>query len=88
MQVQFTAKFSKDLDKVSLKSVKNNIIQLIELFENSKDLNSIPNLKKLKGHKSAFRVRIGDYRLGFFYENDTVLFARILHRIDIYDSFP
>lgn len=88
MQVQFTAKFSKDLDKISLKSVKNSIIQIIELIENSKDLTSIPNLKKLKGHKSAFRMRIGDYRLGFFYENNTVLLARILHRKDIYDSFP
>ncbi len=61
------------------------LIRLVELEEN---LNTIPHLKKLAGHKSAYRVRIGDYRVGLFYENNTVIFARIIHRKDIYKVFP
>lgn len=88
MKVEFLNKFSKDIDRIHLKSVKNNLIKLIEQIEAAENLNNIPNLKKLVGHKSAYRVRIADYRVGFFYENQKVIFARIVHRKDIYDVFP
>jgi mRNA interferase RelE/StbE len=88
MQVEFLSKFSKDIDHISQKSVKSNVVKLIRLFEAADNLNNIPNLKKLVGHKSAYRVRIGDYRVGFFYENHKVILARIVHRKDIYKVFP
>lgn len=88
MQVEFLSKFSKDVDHISQKSVKNNLVKLIRLMESESDLNNIPNLKKLFGHKAAYRVRIGDYRVGFFYESRKVIFARIVHRKDIYKVFP
>ncbi|MDO8998530.1 MAG: type II toxin-antitoxin system RelE/ParE family toxin [Bacteroidota bacterium] len=88
MQVEFLSKFSKDIDRISQKSVKTNLAKLISLLESENDLNNIPNLKKLVGHKSAYRFRIGDYRVGFFYESRKVIFARIVHRKDIYKVFP
>jgi mRNA interferase RelE/StbE len=88
MKVEFLKKFSKDLDDLKVKSVKRNLIHLIDFIEAADDLDSIPNTKKLKGHKSAYRTRVGDYRLGVFFENSTVSFARFLHRKDIYKIFP
>ncbi len=88
MQIEFLGKFSKDLDRINQKSVKTALLKLIYEIEHSENLNNIQNLKKLVGHKSAYRVRIGDYRVGFFYENRKVLFARIIHRKDIYKVFP
>jgi mRNA-degrading endonuclease RelE of RelBE toxin-antitoxin system len=88
MKVEFLRKFSKDLDEVRTKSTKESVIRIIELMEVVDSLEKIPNSKKLKGHKSAYRVRIGDYRLGFFFENSTILLARFLHRKDIYRIFP
>lgn len=88
MQIEFLAKFSKDIDRITQKSVKTNLFKLIQLIEQSEDLNNITNLKKLVGHKSAYRVRIGDYRVGFFYESRKVIFARVIHRKDIYKVFP
>ena len=88
MKVEFLKKFSKDLDSVNSKTVKQSLIRIIELLENAQTLEEIPNLKKLKGHKSAYRIRIGDYRLGLFFENSRVLLARFLHRKDIYKIFP
>lgn len=88
MQVEFLSKFSKDLDRISQKSTRSNIVKLISLVEAARSLQDIPNLKKLTGFKSAYRVRIGDYRVGFFYEEQRVLFARVVHRKDIYKVFP
>jgi mRNA-degrading endonuclease RelE of RelBE toxin-antitoxin system len=88
MKVEFLKKFSKDLDAVKSKAVKQTVVRLIELMESAESLDKIPNLKKLKGHKSAYRVRVGDYRLGFFFESPTILIARFLHRKDIYKIFP
>jgi mRNA-degrading endonuclease RelE of RelBE toxin-antitoxin system len=42
----------------------------------------------LVGFTTAYRIRIGDYRIGIFFKEDTVIFARILHRKDIYKLFP
>lgn len=88
MQVEFLRKFSRDIDQISVKSVKSNLAKLIRQMESEENLNNISHLKKLAGHKSAYRVRLGDYRVGFFYENHKVIFARIVHRKDIYKEFP
>ena len=88
MKVEFLKKFSKDLDDIRTKSAKDSVIRIIELMEVVDSLEKIPNIKKLKGHKSAYRIRVGDYRLGFFFENSTILLARYLHRKDIYRIFP
>ena len=88
MKVEFLKSFSKDLDSIKVKSVKQALINLIALMERVNSLEEIPGIKKLKGHKSAYRVRLGDYRLGFFFENSTILLARFLHRKDIYRIFP
>jgi len=53
-----------------------------------KQLSEINNLKKLKGEYNAYRIRIGDYRIGFFVEEDTITFARVLHRREFYRYFP
>lgn len=88
MKVEFLKKFSKDLDAIKQKSVKQALIRLIELMEAIDSIDKIPNTKKLKGLKTAYRTRVGDYRLGFFLENSTLLLARFIHRKDIYKIFP
>ncbi len=88
MKVEFLKKFSKDIDEIPVKSVKSALKRLIELMETADTLSSIPNTKKLQGHKTAYRSRVGDYRLGFFFENETIILARFVNRRDIYKLFP
>ena len=88
MNVEYLDKFYKDIDKISSKIVKKKIIELIQHIENSSDISQISNLKKLVGFTTAYRIRIGDYRIGIFFKEDTVIFARILYRKDIYKLFP
>jgi mRNA interferase RelE/StbE len=42
----------------------------------------------LVGFSNAYRIRLGDFRVGLFLDNDVVTLARILHRKDIYKLFP
>jgi mRNA interferase RelE/StbE len=88
MQVEFLAKFSKDLDKINNKAVKLDILKLIEQLEVISTISEISNLKKLTGYKSAYRIRVGDYRIGIFVDKDAIQLARVLHRKDIYKIFP
>ncbi len=64
------------------------MIRAIDLIEEAIFMSDIKGLKKLKGFKDAYRIRIGDYRLGIFINKDTVQFARFAHRKDIYKLFP
>jgi mRNA interferase RelE/StbE len=48
----------------------------------------IPNIKKLKGFKSAYRIRMGDYRIGIIFQHRTVYFMAFANRKDIYRIFP
>ncbi len=68
MKVIFLKEFSKDLDGISLKSVKLSLKRVIERIEIAHTLGNIQNTKKLQGHKTAYRTRIGDYRLGLFFQ--------------------
>jgi mRNA-degrading endonuclease RelE of RelBE toxin-antitoxin system len=88
MKVEFLKQFSKDLDDLVGASIKRQVADLIEQVEFLDSLPKTANIKKLKGHRNAYRVRLGDYRIGFFLEGNTVTFARLLHRKDVYRQFP
>lgn len=57
-------------------------------MEKAPDLTDLTSIKKLKGHDAAYRIRLGDYRLGFFLSGQTIELARFVHRKDIYKVFP
>jgi len=86
--VKFLSSFSRDLNQIQNLRIKSLVIKMISTIEISNHLNEISGIKKLKGHKSAYRIRIGDYRIGLFYEKNHVELARIVHRKDIYNLFP
>ncbi len=88
MKTEFLARFYKDLDKLPSQSVKNDVADAIENVEAALKIGQIDNVKKLTGYSFSYRIRIGNYRIGVFIENDIVEFARVLHRKDIYKLFP
>lgn len=88
MKYLFERKFEKDFDKIKNPDLAKAILKVINNVAKASSFSEIPNIKKLKGHRTAYRIRIGDYRLGVFIENDTVVFAAFDHRKDIYSSFP
>ena len=88
MTVSFTKDFNTQLAKIGDKKLAHAVITAIENVERAKSPGEITGIKKLKGHKSAYRIRCGNYRVGLFIEKGEVLFAVIADRKDIYKKFP
>jgi len=88
MKTDFTDPFDKDVDKIKDAKVIAKTEQAILSVENARDMRSIPKLKKLKGYRIHYRIRVGDYRIGITIEGDTVTFLRCLSRKDFYRVFP
>ena len=89
MIIEFDKSFEKSLDKIKNKSLFKKIEKIIIEFENARTLSELSNIKKLTGYKYYYRVRIGEYRLGFekIAEN-TLRLIIVAHRKDIYKLFP
>ncbi len=88
MQVEFLSSFSKDLNKLSSKPVRKTLKNLIQKLEEVNSISDIPNVKKLIGFRSAYRIGVGGYRLGVFYESNILQLAGFVHQKDIYKVFP
>ncbi len=88
MQLLFKESFARDLKAIKQKSILPRIRQVLEAVANAEDLQSIPNIRKLKDPGNYYRIRVGEYRLGISVEKDQVTFIRCLNRRDIYRYFP
>ena len=88
MQVEYLSQFSSDLNKLRSAKLKRSIIDIINKIKSADSIKDIQNLKKLSGHRNAYRIRLGQYRIGIFINNNNVQFARVVHRKDIYKLFP
>jgi mRNA interferase RelE/StbE len=88
MQIEFTKKFGKQVDKCRDKTIRSNLSKTIINIQSAQKFTEIKNLKKLKGHKNFFRIRVGDYRVGIAVQDKKVILAAFDHRSDIYKYFP
>lgn len=66
MKVLIEKSFQKDVEKISEQSIKRRVAAIIEKVIEAEKISEIPNCKKMKGHNSAFRIRLGSYKIGFF----------------------
>ena len=88
MKVEFRKTFEKDLRKLRDKNLLSKIKSVIEAVEIASALEDVTSLKKLQGVDGYFRIRLGDYRIGVFWQDETVRFIRVLHRREFYRYFP
>lgn len=80
--------FGKQVSKILDHNLLDMIVDSIGNVIKATNKSEIKNLKKMKGHKIAYRIKIGTYRIGVFIENENVTFSKIAHRKDIYKNFP
>ena len=87
MNVEYSKPFLKAVDKLSGK-VLSSVLDMIREVKNAND--EITNCKKLIAYKSAYRIRIGDYRAFFIFHvkivDDTVKFEYLVSRGEAYDK--
>jgi mRNA interferase RelE/StbE len=88
MNLVFKESFEKDIENINQNSVLSAIERTINHCEAAEKPADIPNLKKMRGHTNAFRIRIGNYRIGVFMKGNSIEFIRVLSRSVIYKNFP
>ena len=88
MKIEYRESFLKDLRTIKDKQLLAKVRETIESLESAATLPDIQNVKKLRGEKGYYRIRIGRYRLGFVVDDDSLVLVRFLNRRDIYRSFP
>ena len=88
MKVEFNESFLKDLKAVRDKSVLAKVQAVIASSEKADTLDQLINLKKMRGSREYYRIRIGDFRIGLKLDGETLVFIRFLNRKDIYRYFP
>lgn len=88
MQIKYLKAFSKDIDKLKSKQVSKNLLDVILKIKKANNIQELTNIEKLKGYKNAYRIRIGEFRIGVFIDANVIIFARFLPRKDIYKYFP
>jgi mRNA interferase RelE/StbE len=87
MRFEDTKDFRKELKKLPIE-VQLTVINVVEALEKAATFNDITNFKPLKGHKGYYRIRIGAYRMGMFWDGEKFLLESIGTRGDFYKTYP
>jgi len=88
LKVEFKESFLKDIKSIRDKSVLAKVKSAIESVELANTFDEITHLKKMRGSREYYRIRIGDFRIGIKLDGNTLIFIRCLNRKDIYRYFP
>jgi len=90
MEVFFKESFIKDyrkLPKDLKEKVKGICAKAFPKIKNLLEFKEYP-IGKIRGFKDYYRIKIGDFRIGFKKSNNQITFMRALPRKDIYKYFP
>jgi mRNA interferase RelE/StbE len=88
MNVLVDISFEKDLRKLKNDKLLIRVFDILKELQAAGDLKDLKSVKKLKGSNTFYRMRIGDYRIGFSCQNEEIVLYRFLHRKEIYKYFP
>jgi mRNA interferase RelE/StbE len=79
--IQISSRAERELKRLE-RTTKNRIIKAIfELIENSRP----PGCRKVKTSEGLWRIRVGDWRVGYEINGNTVTIVTIGHRREFYD---
>jgi mRNA interferase RelE/StbE len=87
MVVNISNAFGKDMRGIH-PNYHRKVAQIIEEMKDSNDIRQIQNLEPCEGAPNAYRIRMGDYRIGIYIVNDVIQVKRIGKRGDFYNYFP
>lgn len=89
MRVAYRKSFLKDLKQLKRQPVYQKVYVLaFETLPKAETIQCLSNVKALVGSVNRYRIRIGDYRIGFEVSEDEVEMLRVLHRREFYRYFP
>jgi len=88
MNILYQKKFLKDLTLIPFSQRKKIEHFVFEELPTLNNFQQLRNAEKMTGYNHYYKIRFGDYRLGFHFNNDTLTLERIKHRKEIYRHFP
>lgn len=69
-------------------SVRQQLAEVLELIQEAPTFANIPHLKPLTGHPHYYRIRLGGYRLGLYWNGNAFTVEEIDTRGDFYKKYP
>ena len=78
-KIHFKPQSVKDFEALSLKFQKSILARIEDMSDNLHG-----DVKRLTDFTTEYRLRIGDYRVLFEIEKDSIIIYRIRHRRDAY----
>jgi mRNA interferase RelE/StbE len=63
MKVSFEASFARDLKRIRDKQLKQRIQETIDTVKEAAEPGEVRGLRKLQGHQTFYRIRLGNYRV-------------------------
>lgn len=88
MKVVFTSRFNRDLKTIRDPSLRSEVGAAIDQLLSANSISEVKQVKKLSGFENAYRMKLGEYRIGFLLVGQAVWLGRFGHRKDIYRRFP
>lgn len=88
MKVRFHKKFLKDMADLPAAYRKKVEVLVFKTANEAKSILAIPGVDKMKGYHHYYKIRVGDYRVGFEFVGNGIVFQRVMHRKEIYRYFP
>jgi mRNA-degrading endonuclease RelE of RelBE toxin-antitoxin system len=83
MKIEISRAFVKDVGPLP-KHSKKIILLVINEIESASSPFDIKECSKLKGLEDLYRIRRGNYRITFNFQESTAIFKRVLARGQIY----
>jgi mRNA interferase RelE/StbE len=87
MQNTETLKFRKQLTKLP-KNDQIAVMDALDTLDEAETFADIPNMKAMQGYKNYFRIRVGNWRIGLFWDGELFQIQDVGKRGDFYKRFP
>ena len=84
-----SSSFCDDFERIRNKNIIQRALHAFEKLEAANSLRELPNIKSMKGYPGFYRLRFGDFRIGFrLVDENTIRLLAIEHRSVFYRDFP
>ncbi|MDP3009320.1 MAG: hypothetical protein Q8N30_09680 [Methylococcales bacterium] len=89
MKIKVSKRFVKDSEKITEQRILAKLRQVLAEAKNIQNISDIANLTELSGYPNYYRIKFDyRYRIGIYFDGETIEFLRIGAREDFYKRFP